>query len=310
MNDSADSVKGGAPLACSVGVMAYNEEMNIGRLLGRLLEQELQRVRISEIIVVASGCRDDTEVAVRRVAERDPRVRLISQPNRKGKASAIQEFLRESREDILLLVGADTLPARDAVERLVVPLADRGVGMTGARPVPLNGRDSFCGFAVHLFWELHHEAAKRKAKCGEMVAFKRVLSRIPACVVVDEPYIAGVVRKEGLHVAYCPDAVVKNQGPATVVEILMRRRNIVAGYLELARRYRIRTRVGSRVEVAVFLLKKIFRAPARAHWVLGAVGLEVMARFLGWWDFRFRRGRLYVWPVAWSTKRLDDEENG
>lgn len=309
MNDSENRVDG-APLACSVGVMAYNEEMNIGRLLERLLEQKLEKVRISEIVVVASGCRDDTEGVVRRVAEKDPRVRLFVQPERKGKASAIQMFLRESREDILLLVGADTLPARDAVERLVVPLESRGVGMTGARPVPLNRPDDFCGFAVHLFWELHDEAAKRRAKCGEMVAFRRVMSRIPACVVVDEPYVAGVVRREGLHVVYCPDAVVMNQGPATAGEIVMRRRNIVAGYLELKRRYRVRTPAGSKWPVAVFLLRKILRSPGRLFWVAGAVGLEVLARFLGWWDFRFRRGRLYVWHVAWSTKRLDDEGEG
>jgi glycosyltransferase involved in cell wall biosynthesis len=47
-------------LRCSVGVTAYNEEANIGRLLDALLAQHLRAVEISEIIVVASGCTDNT----------------------------------------------------------------------------------------------------------------------------------------------------------------------------------------------------------------------------------------------------------
>ena len=40
-------------LRCSVGVTAYNEEENIGRLLDGLQKQYLRDVEISEIIVVA-----------------------------------------------------------------------------------------------------------------------------------------------------------------------------------------------------------------------------------------------------------------
>ncbi len=47
-------------IRCSVGITAYNEEANIGRLLQAILDQRLYEVEICEIIVVASGCTDRT----------------------------------------------------------------------------------------------------------------------------------------------------------------------------------------------------------------------------------------------------------
>ena len=48
----------------SIGIMAYNEEANIGRLLSSLLDQNLTQANLTEIFVVASGCTDRTEKIV------------------------------------------------------------------------------------------------------------------------------------------------------------------------------------------------------------------------------------------------------
>jgi len=50
-------------LSYSVGVMAYNEEANIQQTLTALLAQESKYTRLSEVIVVASGCTDQTSPA-------------------------------------------------------------------------------------------------------------------------------------------------------------------------------------------------------------------------------------------------------
>ena len=44
---------------------AHNEAANIGRLLARVGASRLDQVAVAEIIVVASGCTDDTEAAIR-----------------------------------------------------------------------------------------------------------------------------------------------------------------------------------------------------------------------------------------------------
>ena len=48
----------------SVGVMAYNEEANIGRTLEAILNQTHAKTALTEIIVVASGCTDNTVAVV------------------------------------------------------------------------------------------------------------------------------------------------------------------------------------------------------------------------------------------------------
>src|SRR3982074_2802360 len=74
---------------CSVGIMAYNEEANIGAAVTSVLSQVLATSNIAELLVVASGCEDRSAEVVSDIAMRDPRVRLIEQPEREGKASAI-----------------------------------------------------------------------------------------------------------------------------------------------------------------------------------------------------------------------------
>ena len=290
--------------SCSVGIMAYNEGRNIGHLLERLLQQRLEQGEITEIIVVASGCTDDTEEIVTKFAEKHSKIRLITEPTRRGKASGVQRFLDAARENLLVLAGADTLPEYDAVGRLLSPFADESVGMSGAHPVPLNPRNNFCGYVAHFFWEMHHYAALRAPKCGEMVAFRRLIDHIPEDVVVDEPYIAAMVLKKGLRVVYQPDAVVYNMGPGTVREILMRRRNIVAGYFHLSRRYGLRIPDRNKFQIAAILLKKVFSFRQPPPWVVGAAAIELLARILGWWDSRFGRCPLHLWRIAESTKTL------
>jgi hypothetical protein len=95
-------------LECSVGVMAYNEEANITHALDSILRQELTRKQIREVIVVASGCQDRTVPIVADIATREPRVRLIEQERREGKASAINLFIGAAKCPVLIMVSADT----------------------------------------------------------------------------------------------------------------------------------------------------------------------------------------------------------
>ena len=62
-------------VGCSIGIMAYNEEANIGRTIRAVLEQTGPSMRIEEVIVVASGCTDRTVPLVAEIVAQDPRTR-------------------------------------------------------------------------------------------------------------------------------------------------------------------------------------------------------------------------------------------
>ncbi|MDQ1336827.1 MAG: hypothetical protein QG552_3777 [Thermodesulfobacteriota bacterium] len=155
----------------SVGIMAYNEERGIGRLLDALLKEAFVHARLKEIVVVASGCTDRTEAIVRDFMKQDPHIRLMSQNRREGKASAINLFLSIASGDICVLESADTRPEAGAIDKLVAPFAFSGVGMTGGRPIPVNPTDTFIGYAVNLMWSLHHAISLTNPKLGELIAF-------------------------------------------------------------------------------------------------------------------------------------------
>ena len=290
-------------IPCSMGIMAYNEEANISRTLEALVSQRTAKVSLNEIVVVASGCTDRTESIVQAWARRDRRIRLITQPRREGKASAVNRFLPQAREKIVVMCGADLLPEADAIEELVAPFADPSVGMTTGRPVPVNDPGSFMGFAAHLLWNLHHQINLRSFKAGEMIAFRKIFEQIPFCTSVDEACIEPVIRGQGFEVRYVPTAVIHNKGPLTVGDFLRRRRSNYAGHLALRNTLGYTVSTMSGWKILRILLPNLDWRPRPFLWTWGVAALEVYGRFLGSRDFKKRRDHS-VWEVATTTKDL------
>jgi len=122
----------------SLGIIAYNEEANIGVLLDTVLKDAPRPEVLTEIFVVASGCTDCTEDIVRGFVKKDSRIKLIVQSERKGKASAINLFFSATTGDILILESTDTVPAQGTLSRIMAAFDDPEVGMAGGHPVPVN----------------------------------------------------------------------------------------------------------------------------------------------------------------------------
>jgi poly-beta-1,6-N-acetyl-D-glucosamine synthase len=206
----------------TIGITAHNEEANIGHLLQCMLDQELHIVEPREIIVVSSGSTDCTEAIVRDYMTREPRIRLLVQEKREGKASAINLFLKHQTERVLVICSADLQPQPDAIEKLVAPFADPEIGMTSSRPVPVNDPNTFMGFGVHLLWGLHHEINLHGGfKAGEMTAFIKIFERIPYNTArLTRPALNPWCAARGIKVRYIPEAIVYNKGPETVEDFL------------------------------------------------------------------------------------------
>ncbi|MCP4650153.1 MAG: glycosyltransferase [PVC group bacterium] len=291
----------------SLGIMAYNEEGNIGRLLETALAQELCDAVLKEIIVVASGCTDSTEDIVRSFIAKDKSIRLISQPTRQGKASAINLFLADASGDIFILESADTVPAKGTFNKLIAPFKDSSIGMTGARSIPVNSQDTFIGFTVHFLWLKHHQVALITPKLGELVAFRNFVRSISNDTAVDEASIESIVRKEGYNLAYVEDAIVYNKGPETIRDFIRQRRRITAGheYLKKTRNYKVSTQNPARSMIELILKKKYWWDMKKNMWAIGAICLELYSRALGYYDFYVRKNNPFIWEISTSTKKWD-----
>ncbi|HEY0615750.1 MAG TPA: glycosyltransferase [Candidatus Elarobacter sp.] len=296
--------------AIAVGIMAYNEAGNIGRTL-RSLQEQTVAARIRRIVVVASGCTDETAAIVRDAAATDRRIELIEEPVRAGKTIAINRFLALVDEPLIVMPSADLILESTAIERLVEPLADPRVGMAGAHPIPTNRTDTFIGFAVTLMWELHHRIASVDPKMGELVAFRNQVGLLDPNVLSDELSIENQLRRAGLRIAYAPDARVYNRGPETLREFIVQRERWCAANMQIERRFATRVSTLSRNRVLRAALGLIAETRPRPDWLLLAAALELWCRFRAYVSLAImRRGDRYrIWEPLRSTKTVAPEKS-
>ena len=107
----------------TVGICAFNEDKNIGQLHESVLhEQELPLE--SEVLIVCSGCTDNTVEIAQDYAKKDHRISVFIEEKRTGKASAVNQILQNARGTNISFISADTLPHRNCFSNLTSKLQD------------------------------------------------------------------------------------------------------------------------------------------------------------------------------------------
>jgi cellulose synthase/poly-beta-1,6-N-acetylglucosamine synthase-like glycosyltransferase len=290
----------------ALGIMAYNEEQNIGRLLDSVLAQTVSD-RIAKIVVVASGCTDRTCEIVQAYARREPRLSLIAEPTRSGKISAINQFLFTATQEILMVSSADLIYEPRAVERLLAPFDDPEVGMVGAHSIPLDASDTFFGYAVNLMWSLHHDISLRDPKMGELIAFRNVFRRLNPRAICDELSVYQLIRSAGYTSVYAPDARIYNKGPESFDDFISQRMHCIVGNLQIMRDHNVPVSTMRALPVLQAALPHALREWRKLHWTVGAAALELYCRMKAQSVYRSqKRAAAYrVWDPASSTKSLE-----
>ena len=108
----------------SVIIAAYNEAKVINKTIRTLLRSDYPNL---DILVVDDGSKDDTAGVVSAAYGTDPRVTVIVKPNG-GKASALNLGIKQCRGEIIVALDADTVFARDTINKLVRHFADPAIG--------------------------------------------------------------------------------------------------------------------------------------------------------------------------------------
>ena len=287
----------------SIGVMAYNEEKNIGNILKALINQKEDKIRITEIVIVSSACTDKTDEIVEEFARKDKRIKLVCQRKRNGKVRAINEYLKIAKAPIIVMESADTIPKKDAVEKLCLPLIrDKRIGVVGARPIPTNSNRIFMGFITHMQWELHHRASLIKPKCGEMLAMRNEIKKIPPELIIDDAFIELYFEKIGKGIAYAANSITFNKGPESVRDFIKRRKNLATGFIQLKEKYDYQPSTNRKRWLIVETFKITRGNPRKTLWSLMGFVLNSYANLLGTIDYKIRKKANPVWEIAPSTK--------
>ncbi len=208
-------------LTITIGIPAYNEEGNIGRLLKELLKQKKEGFKLDKIVVVSDASRDRTDEIVKGI--KDKRVELLRNRQRSGQAKSQNRIIKACMSDVLVLMNADVLPAGGGfLTRLVEPMRRNDqVGLVGAKVVPMPARNWFES-VINFSHVVKIEMAEKIRKgdtihlChGRARAFKkdfyRQLRFLP--VVGEDAFSYLSCKSKGWKFVYQPKAVVWYRSP-------------------------------------------------------------------------------------------------
>lgn len=284
-------------ISYDLGIFAHNEEANIGAALKSVCAASQKVARLKQIVVVSSGSFDATNRIVRDFMRKEKRIILVTELERQGKSSAINLFLKRAKAEVVVTMSADLKLHKAALDEICEPFFHEGVGMVGAHPEPRELKESELGQEIKLLWELHHEISMITPKCGEMVAFRNVIRAIPPESAVDEATIEVLLKLVGYSVVYAPRAMVYNRGPKTKAEYIKQRRRVYAGHEWIWQRYGYKVVTMEPQNLLKVVLLKWLTNPKSTKTLISLIKLEIMARFLGFIDYKVLRRNPYIWPM-------------
>ena len=225
----------------TIGICASDSAKRLPSLVSFLVEEDYgPNFTLRRIAIVASRCPESVLIPVRQAADSDPRISLVTEPERRGKAEAINRIMANSLGGYLVMLNADAFPAKGSIRGLLEVASSPGVGAVSAKPVFDEG-NGLLGRALALMWSAHslmslrlNHAGLSNHACDELIVVRRnLMSRLPTNLVNDGAYIGGLARARGLKVKFSTTAEVKITVPKQPMDLIRQRRRITFGHVQV-----------------------------------------------------------------------------
>jgi len=278
----------------NIGIMAHNEEKNISLLLDELLRQAENTNFPFNITVVASGCTDRTVDIVKSYENKDNRIKLLTEKQRRGKAQAINLFLNQAKGDFLIISSADIIPTNNTLAKFLSVFSDPVIGMVGGRPVPKSS-NGITGLINRFLWELHHEVSLRQTKLGEFIAIRNIVDKIPEKTAVDEATLEAFITQKGFKLKYLPDVIIYNYRPKNLISFIKKRIRIFVGHLYVKETMSYRVSTFNLIPLILTVIKKVKKEKKNSFYILILVFLEAFARTIAFFEYYVRRKTYHIW---------------
>jgi cellulose synthase/poly-beta-1,6-N-acetylglucosamine synthase-like glycosyltransferase len=191
----------------SLIVPAYNEERYLREKLLNLRELEYPKDAL-EILFVSDGSTDGTNEILQ--GAEGGNVRAFYLPERRGKATALNEGVRSARHGLLILTDAATLLAPDAIRKLVRHFGDPRLGVVCGALQFEAGAESRQTEGV--YWRYESVLRRMESRLGvslnasgAIYAIRReCFEPIPADTLIEDLVVPLGARRRGFRVAYDP----------------------------------------------------------------------------------------------------------
>lgn len=223
----------------SVVLVAYNEAARLPAKLHSILSSDCAE-RIGEILVGSDGSDDHTPEVV--AAFPDPRVRLISFAERRGKPAVLNDLVPRCRAEIVVLTDARQQLEPDGIRRLTQPFADPSIGVvSGELMLRASHSDSAAAVGMGAYWKYEklirrHESRFRSVPgaTGAFYAIRRSLFRpIPENTLLDDVVIPMQAIERGHRCILESGAIAWDVPSQSTRQEAVRKRRTIAGCAQL-----------------------------------------------------------------------------
>ncbi|MGH9794473.1 MAG: glycosyltransferase family 2 protein [Candidatus Acidiferrales bacterium] len=197
--------------AISVVIAAHNEAAVLPAKLANLEQLDYPREKM-EILVVSDGSTDGTEEILK--SESRQGARLISLPQRMGKAAALNCGIRAASGEVVVFADARQQIEPTAIRALMSNFSDPSVGCVSGELCLFDQAPTGRTAGVGWYWKMEKMIRKWESSSGSVVGAtgaiyavrRNLLPVLPAGTIVDDVYIPLEVIRRGYRVVFEPDA--------------------------------------------------------------------------------------------------------
>lgn len=218
-------------LGVSVILVGHNEQDSLESCVRSLRQQTF---RDFEIVIVSDGSTDKMRQVARELVRRGLATRVLSTDLRGGKPSGINLGVAFASGGIIVNVDCDCQFDRHAIERLLEPFDDPGVGAVCGDIVPRNGdRNLFARFQEIEYLQSISVGKRVQSAIGQVVCASGAFSAFRRNALKD---IRGFdpgggedldttirLRRKGWRIEYAPEAICYTDVPATMYSYVKQR---------------------------------------------------------------------------------------
>jgi len=216
-------------ITLAVGIPAYNEERNIGKLIQQVLQQKIDsRFSLESITVLCDGCNDRTEAVASKFLKKDDRLRILNDGKRLGLSKRLTQLYHSTKQEVLITFDADTaLGSKNVITELALNFIEPSVGLVGGNDTPSQPRNAIqkIGAAwVEAWYEMRRNISggdtvhnhKGCVSAGRTSFLKTV--SIPSTIHSSDDFVYFSCKQKGLKFRFAEKAVVYYSIPDNVRE--------------------------------------------------------------------------------------------
>ena len=228
-------------LTISVIISIYNEAPRLAPKIRSLLNDP-QAHRINEILIGNDAGHDDPQAALHDL--HDPRIRLISFPERRGKPSVLNDLIPLATGDLLIMMDVRQRLDPQALTHLLANFSDPTIGVVSGELIfEAADTDTSAAAGIDTYWRYEKWIRDREGRfasvpgaTGALYAMRRELAQpLPPHAALDDVLLPMRAIASRYRCTFEPAAKIYDRPAQDPAREAIRKRRTLAGCVQLLR---------------------------------------------------------------------------